>query len=216
MRDVHVLLRVHDDERPPVGGELVQHRSHGRRHGLSAPRIVSARRNGHELGEGSRTPDLPVVPVAIGEPLEDLACHRAMVVARQAGVNLVRVPVERVMNRLHRRQLVVLEIDLATGGSYILRHIPHTHQRVLQHGQLVVVVLVELGGLLSPRAHRPSREGINVVQEPLHQPRGNPATAHRHRPLDRLSQLFARHPGHRNWLSFIASGSPENRAQSPR
>ena len=100
-----------------------------------------AKGDGGQLGERRRTAHLPILGVTIGQLLKYEPRDVAMAIGRQRLVDLLRVTVEGMTQRLDRRLLVVRQVDRLAAFAGRARDVPHPHQRVLQHRQLILILL---------------------------------------------------------------------------
>ncbi len=188
MRDIDILLRVDDHERAALGAKLLQHGSHR----FVGP-IAAAAARGHrdELGQLCGSAHVAVLGVALGQSLKDEPCHVAVVIGGQPRMDFLGMAIEGVMNGFDRRVLVVREIDRPLVRARLARHFPHAHQGVLNHWQLIVIVLVGRSAETDPAG-----DGVDVVEQPLHQPGCDASAADGHGAFDRFAELLPRHARH--------------------
>ena len=96
--------------------------------------------NRHQLAEAGGPPDAAAIRATLGQRLEDPHRRRAVWARRQGIENFIGVPRQRLMHAAGR--VVVLQVEgRHTALRAPLPQIPGAQERVLQHRQLVLVVL---------------------------------------------------------------------------
>ncbi len=127
--------------------------------------------NCRELGDGTGTPDAARIGHEIGQRPEDPFRDLSGAIGSSLEIRLFGVSRQCVTQTPHR--LIVGEVDRPSGLRSPRPEIPRSHERVLEYWQPILVV-------------------ADVIQESLHEPRGDLPAGHGDGTRDGRPQLIAR------------------------